>query len=407
MSSPFQSSGRVSDSLTGPSNGPVVFLSHAHGVDHRAAHRSDASLARPDGLGLEPLGERPGATPPADLVRGEVALRHTVGAVDLRLRPTPLGLGTLMVIGALSALALLWNEAIPIGVHGALAVLWGLVLMAAWRTWQVLRGLTMRLVLPASTFAGDNAMVELRVANPDRRARWDIGVRREGLDSPSSWMDLPPRAHDLTLVACPTRSRGLHPMPDLLLQTGPSLSLFQASARWRHGAQLLVVPRPLTSRSTSSEPVTRWAASGRPSPPDGRRLPPFWLDLADIDAEWLARPVEEVAATQAPIEFADEDWRLSRLVAAVLQAERQERRYGLRLGAVVVPPNRGLRHQRHCLALLAHIQLQQLSRSTSSNPRSRQGAGTDSPRISATSISPALKPISPRGVRTVDNGGSI
>ncbi|MET0207970.1 MAG: hypothetical protein ABW220_02950 [Burkholderiaceae bacterium] len=230
----------------------------------------------------------------------------------------------------LPAPPLLW-----LGLHhgsfiaAAIAVaLLGLVLTCAWLCVDTLRGLRLRVAAPPPCFAGDMAMVELRVDNPDRRDRWDISISREAGPGgaaipvgPTGWIDVPPRSYNLALVPVPTHRRGVMDLPVLIVGTLHPLGLFAASARWQPALKVLIHPRPaLGGVSASPLGAARTGAS-------------VWLDARHAGPGGLEQ-------------------RLARLAAWVLQAERRECDYGLRLGPVRVPPGRGLIHRRRCLDLL-------------------------------------------------------
>lgn len=250
--------------------------------------------------------------------------KHELSLRDLRIRPSMVCLLLMLPPGPLAWLGWQRDSGWLLGLG---LVLMSLIGVSLWLAAASLRGLRLRLLPPAPCFAGDTAMLELRLENPSARARWDVSVHAEGAAS-QGWLDIAPRASNLALVPMPTGQRGQCPLPALLITSQHPLSLFHVSARWNTGLTLLVFPRP-----TLPDPLTAAPKRARAS----TSLTPVWLDLAQT----AGHGVEE---------------QLSGLAADVLQAERLERCYGMRLGSLVVPPRRGVLHRRRCLELLSLYQ---------------------------------------------------
>lgn len=245
---------------------------------------------------------------------------HELGLRHLRVRPSWICL--LLMLPPVPLMALGWQrQSIWLSALG-LALL-ALIGLSLWRGVSALLGLRLRLPMPAPCFAGDTAMLELRLDNPGPRDRRDLAVSQDGVVA-QGWVDVAPFSGNLALVPLPTQLRGLWPVPALTVTSQHPMSLFHVSARWQPEVSLLVFPRPALGRGE--------APSRPPRPAHGSA--PLWLDLSGVDGGCV------------------ED-RLSRLVSRVLQAERSEQHYGLRLGPVVVPPRRGYSHRRRCLELLS------------------------------------------------------
>ncbi|OWQ85618.1 hypothetical protein CDN99_21255 [Roseateles aquatilis] len=255
---------------------------------------------------------------------------HVLRLRDLTLHPSPMFIALLVPVAPLLILAAVLGS---IAAAGLAALLLTIAFGCLWRCIETLRGLRLRLSPPAPCFAGDTAMLELCLDNPGRHARWDIGIGGERADrsgalGPSGWLDVPPHSYSVALVPIRTATRGSMALPVVRIETQHPFGVVRALSRWTPPRQLLVYARP--------------EMDGPPLPGHGQGRhggQPVWLDVATAVGEGDAS-----ASTPEAI--------ASRLTAWVLLAERQGRDYGLRLGAVVVPPARGLAHRRRCLQLL-------------------------------------------------------
>lgn len=313
-----------------PTGAPHELQSVAPGGSGDSSSRAPADGLSADG----PSADRPPASTASRAAFNDGAA-YRLRLRDLSLRPTPMFFVLLMPVPPLLVAALGFGSiAAAVLSTVLLAVAFGCV----WRCVQTLRGLGLRFSSPAPCFAGDTAMLELRIANPASRNRWDIGVGIEGpvARGPSDWVDVAPYSYSLATLKLPTRERGPMALPTIRIETEHPFGVVQAWARWTPETSLLVFPRP-----EMDAPPPPASSRGR----DGlQRLDPAGAGLAEECSAGAfggeaGRPGVEAAA--------------SRLTAWVLRAERSQTRYGLRLGALIVPPGRGLPHRRRCLELLA------------------------------------------------------
>lgn len=166
---------------------------------------------------------------------------------DLHLAPTPLFFA--MLACAMPLLMLGVAMASPVS-----ASLGGLLLIGAlgclWAGAQTLRGLELRCGSPLPCFAGDKVMVDLQLANPTARSRWDIAVTLGLKAKPAGngWVDLAPRSGQQVLMPLVAEGRGRRGLPPIRLETQHPFGLVVVSAFWAPRADLLVRERPALPR---------------------------------------------------------------------------------------------------------------------------------------------------------------
>ncbi|GAA4006406.1 DUF58 domain-containing protein [Comamonas faecalis] len=238
-----------------------------------------------------------------------------------------------------------------------------------------LRGLQLHLAPPAPTFLGAAAQLQLQLTNTRRRPRHAVGVSVQG-SGQWSWVDVPGQSSTSMAIAFTPRQRGLQAVPVLRLQTRYPLGAFRVWALWRPAAQVLVYPRPEAPAPAlpqgTPQPGTGLATPlGGQEEADGVRAYRrgdaqrliVWKKAANLLAtgagELVSRDRQashrrqlwlDLAATGVP----GTEARLSRLAAWVLQADRLDLPYGLRLGpATRIEPSSGSAQRSRCLQALA------------------------------------------------------
>ncbi len=262
-------------------------------------------------------------------------------------------------------------------------------------THATLRGLTLRLKPPAPVFAGDGATLEI-VLSHTGRARYGIelaealGESRERRTSSrrGNWFTTRQTEHHHRrrerkvsvdvgagaqvdahlMLSMPTR--GLHAAPAITVETRFPFGLFRAWTLWRPAAQVLVYPRPETPPpplpATSNMPMDADNAVRAEGPePDGVRAwrrgdamrQIVWKKVART-GELVSRDGHVSARAQLWLELRathlkDGEDILSRLTAWVLQAEKNDLLYGLRLPGREFMPSRGDAHRAEVLEALA------------------------------------------------------
>jgi uncharacterized protein (DUF58 family) len=218
-------------------------------------------------------------------------------------------------------------------------------------------------------FAGEAAQFRLYL---DNRARYDrpaILVRHQASGA-QGVLDLAPGAVAEAVLAVPAVRRGWLPLTRVMLETRFPLGLFRAWSYVEPEARCLVYPRPERAPLPAPTPdadsgAARAQALGSD---DFSGLRAYQLQDSPRHVAWkaVARSDEMLTkqfAGAAGIELwldwerlapgLDTEQRLSRLAGWVLAAEQGGARYGLRLPALVIAPDRGDAHRAACLQALA------------------------------------------------------
>lgn len=259
----------------------------------------------------------------------------------------------------------------------------GQAAVGVWVAHQNLRGLRLGMGVEGEAFAGQPVRVRVDVHNQGRRARWAVTVRWARADADTASVDLPPG--EAVSVALPLvfATRGRQPLPPLSIETRYPLGAFRVWSWWRPAGTVTVYPAP----EIDAPPLPGAAATDGPTPPplvassaapaavsddvpDAVR--PYrtgdaparvlWKKAARSDGDpsgWLVREAAQRQATAAlwldssTCGLRDAEAQRGRLCAWVLQADARGLRYGLRLPHLVVEPDSGPAHRRHCLEALA------------------------------------------------------
>lgn len=241
-----------------------------------------------------------------------------------------------------------------------------------------LRGLTLHLTPPAPVHAGDAALLDIRLANPVRKHRYGIAmaVTSSDQDSPHLvWSDVPGQDSAQLRVAWQVPGRGWHELPAVRASTLFPLGTFRVWALWRPASRLLAYPRaeahPPPLPAGEPQPGHAGVSVSRSSGEfDGvrayQRGDPLravvWKKAAQSFAagrdDLVSRDASSTQRTLLWLDYAscgapDPESRLSRLTAWVLQADRLDLAYGLRLPGREIAPDRGAGHRTRCLEALA------------------------------------------------------
>ena len=250
-----------------------------------------------------------------------------------------------------------------------------------------LRGLAMNLIAPPAHYAGANTAFDIKLTNTRRSARHGIGLSvldRQSVDGQAgaarnwAWTDVPAQGSSVVQVAFTPQRRGLHRLPTLMAETRFPLGTFRVWTVWRPAAQVMVYPAPEPNPPPlpSGEPRTQgasaaaraqgsgefdgvrtyrrgdplknvlWKKTGRTGEHSGDSGGLVVRDMAQAQRHELWLDLRQAGAM-------DQEGKLSRLCAWVLQADRLGLDYGLRLGALEVRPASGEAHKRRCLEALA------------------------------------------------------
>jgi uncharacterized protein (DUF58 family) len=248
-----------------------------------------------------------------------------------------------------------------------------------------LRGLGLHLLPPQPQFARASAVLDVVLSSQRSSVRHGIGLSVWGLDQ-WAWNDVPAQGSSTIQVAWQPLQRGWHRVPTLTAETRFPMGTFRVWTVWRPAAQVLVYPAPEAHPPPLPPGQTRTGGAVMQHARDGgeydgvrayRRGDPLkqivWKKAAHTDQLvsrerepqegeelWLdfdhtgvsaAAPAAAADQTHAPQSVTER--KLARLCAWVLQVDRLDLDYGLRLPGKVVAPGSGEAHKRECLEALA------------------------------------------------------
>ena len=248
-----------------------------------------------------------------------------------------------------------------------------------------LRGLAMHLIAPGAHYAGASTAFDINLTNKRRSIRYGIGL---SVLNPAAnkhkrrhwaWTDVPAQGSSLVQIAFTPARRGLHRLPTLTAETRFPLGTFRVWTVWRPAAQMLVYPAPELHAPPlpPGVPRTGGAAAAMKAQSSGefegvrgyRRGDPMklvvWKKASAASEQTsseggglIVRDTQQARQKELWLDFmqagsGDIERKLSRLCAWVLQAERLDLAYGLRLPAREIKPASGEAHKRQCLEALA------------------------------------------------------
>lgn len=324
---------------------------------------------------LSPEAPRRGWRRPRQVVAGWAARwarrRQGTDPVPVRLAsrriyilPTGVGVTYGLMTFAMLLGSMNYNNSMAFALTFLLAAL-GLVAMH--HCHRNLAGLSVAFAGADPVFAGEEARLRFNLANDAHAPRHELGV--DAGDSSSPRTDVPAAGHAMLEVPLVTTGRGRLRLDRYGVRTTHPLTLFRAWV-WIHAdAGCLVWPEPAASpppppASTVSRGRRRTAAPGDDDFAGLRDFhagdPPrhvAWKTYAR-SGELKSKRFSGAAASLAWLDLRDApggdlEERLSVLCRWILDAERQGRHYGLRLGAETIEPARGDAHRRRCLDALA------------------------------------------------------
>jgi uncharacterized protein (DUF58 family) len=251
----------------------------------------------------------------------------------------------------------------------------GLALVAMHTCHRNLLGLTVTDLAAQDGFAGGEAQLQVRLANPGAPAR--IGIEL-GTDSGSAVACSVPAHGSVTVslrIATPTR--GTLPIPRLRIRTTWPFGLFRGWT-WLHpAAEVIVYPRPHGSRPM---PVAAGARGGS-APHESGEMDEWATLRAFRDGDSPRQVAWKAYARGAPLlvkeytasgsaerlfDFAalsglDPEQRLSQLAQWIISAAADAQRFGLRLPGHFIDLDQGSGHRQRCLRALARYGHEELA----------------------------------------------
>jgi len=303
-----------------------------------------------------------------------IARRQGADALPLRIDrrriyilPSRHGLMLAAVLLAMLLAALNYSSNLTLG-YAFLLIAIGLVAMH--HCHRNLLGLEVDLNPEADAMAGGQATFQFVLANASALERIDIEVRLGGARDRPAVRSVPGRSRERLNVEVPTPERGLLRLERAELTTRQPLSWFRAWTYIHTPLIAYVAPRPHGER-----PLPLAAGGGQSAQAIAERrgdeefaglrsyVPGVplkhmaWKVLAQ-GREAAVRSYAAGAAEPAWLEWSqleglDVEARLAQLCRWVLDCDRMQRPYGLRLPGNEIAPGAGLAHRSRCLRALA------------------------------------------------------
>ena len=294
--------------------------------------------------------------------------RIDAGSVTLNLRriyilPTRRGLffGVLLLMLLVASI----NYALSLG-FVLTFLLAGLGHVAMLHTYRNLSGVQISVGAAPPVFAGDTAQFHVNLEAPGPRPAIGLHFKRQA----PAWADLLEPGALSVALPLPTTKRGwLAPGRFTIFTTFP-LGLFRAWSYVDFGTRCLVYPQPMPSPSLPQDTHTEPGGtlnSQQEGADDFSSLRPYRLGDAPRHVAWKASTKSEGLLTKQFINpgtttlwldwralgDSDTETRLSQLTGMLLEAERAQQTYGLRLPGIEFAPATGANQRERCLKALA------------------------------------------------------
>lgn len=242
----------------------------------------------------------------------------------------------------------------------------GVGLVSILHTYRNLVGLRFRAGRCDPVFQGETARYAIEVNNGGGNTRCALGILAEG--HAPHFHDIAPNGETRIDIAAPTHRRGRRALGLITVFSRYPLGLFRAWSLVSLDASCLVYPKPAASTTLprASGDTGHMRVQPVPGNDDFHGYRDFQPGDPPRHIDWKAAARGQKLYTKV---FADEaggelwlDWndhagdtetRLARLCRAVLIADQQGLRYGLRLPGIGIAPDQGERHRHACLEKLA------------------------------------------------------
>lgn len=277
----------------------------------------------------------------------------------------------------LAVLAAMWYAAISQSNSAAYLLMFFLISVvgvSAIHAHFALSGLRVRVGRIEPVFAGETASVPLEVQNPTRRTRLALAIApADSVFRDENHLRLPPVGADSSesvVYPLPTARRGRESLDRVAITTVYPLGFFRSWVYKTLDALAVVYPAPAGALPLPTGPaINAEAAAGASAGGDdytGARGYQPGESQRHVDWRAVARGqpllVKQFAGAGSRrvwLDYAelagvgDVERRLSQLCRWIVEAERENCQYGLRLPGFVAEPARGLQHYHRCLEALA------------------------------------------------------
>ncbi|MCP5142132.1 MAG: DUF58 domain-containing protein [Gammaproteobacteria bacterium] len=250
-------------------------------------------------------------------------------------------------------------------------LLGGMATASILHTFRNLLGLRLRTGRTSPDFAGGTLEYTLLLESGDERGRWAIELTPEDRDSAPTIIDVGAHGSNEAVLSVAAHRRGMQPLGKVTVSTRYPLGLFRAWSPIEFAQTCPVWPRP--AMGAMSAPMTTSTEGGGMSldsnagHEDFSGLRQYHSGDSLRHVAWKAVAREQGLLTKQFTGQGDEsvwfDWaqldglgaeeRLAILSRWIIDADRADREYGLRLPGAEIPPNVGSAHRVACLNALA------------------------------------------------------
>jgi uncharacterized protein (DUF58 family) len=296
--------------------------------------------------------------------QGDDRLPIVINTRRLYILPTRAGLAFAALLLVMLLAGLNYSNSIALLITFLLA---GFGLIAMHLTHRNLVGVTLRAVASVDAFVGEHGRLLVTLDNSADTAR--LGLECEVAGSPRAAADVPASGSARADIGLSLERRGRLEVDRITLSTRFPFGLFRAWTYVHIHVGLLAWPVPRGRQETPPE-----AASGGNAPAVHRVGDEEWAGLREFrtgdsprQVAWgayargrglLVKTYESPAAHHrlfdlAAVPGAQLEQRLEQLSAWIVAAHARGERYGLRLGAHMLPPDSGNEHRARCLNGLA------------------------------------------------------
>jgi uncharacterized protein (DUF58 family) len=285
--------------------------------------------------------------------------------------PTPHFFALLFVLGAIWYAASSQNNS---AVYLLFFALVSVFLVSLTHTLLNLGGLKATAESVKPTFAGQEILVPLEVANASRASRHAIAVSLPGFANTAETIHtIDPGKAERIALRFSAPARGEYAIEMVCLTTVYPLGFFRARKCVSTKQKYLVYPKPAgdlnlpitLSRSAQNRPGLELGggddfAGVRPYVPGESQRHIDWKAVARGQAlmtkQFAAESPGALYLDLSQLRFSSLDEKLSQLALWVIEAERARKPYGLRLRGALIPPSLGDSHFHRCLRALALYQ---------------------------------------------------
>lgn len=296
---------------------------------------------------------------------------HTISTRRIYIIPSRFGLVYALSVFVLLLGAMNYSNALAFFLTFLLA---GAGFVAMHLTNSNLAGINTEPAIAEAVFAHEPAILKLRLYSGAKKLHPEIQVSNPAAQTSTTNSLVDQDGVQASLIL-PTHQRGYVELDHFSISTRFPLNLFYAWSVVFQPLRCLVYPTPSDSapdvygeHSQDDSPKS----SQRPGQDDFAGLRDYqwqdspqhiaWKSYASRDQLLVKQFHEAVAKTVwfdiESLSDNDVEVRLSQLCRMILDADKTQQNYGLRLGDIIILPNSGKQHRHNCLRALALFQLE-------------------------------------------------